>query len=324
MHEVEFHEPVFPGDVEDSATLKLNSPLSTRLDLIPEAVAAAESADIAIVCVGDLSGIFQTGTVGEGSDVDTLNLPGVQQQLLDAVAATGTPTIVVLTSGRPYNLGGQEPKLAAQVMAFFGGEQGGTALANVLTGQTEPSGRLTLSVPRSAGACPYFYNHKFKSSGTPVARHFGSDYPFGHGLSYTSFDYSDLAFEADRIEIETGMLRASLTVTNTGDRKGVAVPQLYIRDRVASVVRPVKELKAFGRLELPPGGSARVTFAVPTDMMSFTGPKGARIVEPGDIDIMIGASNTDIALQGTITLTGKTRDIPENWRMQSHCDVTVM
>ena len=340
--------PVFPGDVEDSSTLKLNSPLSTRLDLIPEAVGIATSADIAIVCVGDLSGIFQTGTVGEGSDVDTLDLPGVQQHLLDAIVATGTPTIVVLTSGRPYNLGGQEPHLAAQVMAFFGGEQGGTALANILTGKSEPSGRLTLSVPRSAGACPYFYNHKFKSSGTPVARHFGSDYPFGHGLSYTTFAFSDLKLISGEkspqasdnsqpakgggsppstatgpieIDIATGTIRTALTVTNTGNRAGVAVPQLYIRDRVASVVRPVKELKAFARLTLTPGQSARVIFDVPTDMCAFTGPKGTRIVEPGEIDIMIGPSSADIPLQGTIILTGGTREMPKNWRMESTYDV---
>ena len=132
--------PVFPGDVDDSTSLEQASSLSTRLDMIPDAVAAAEDADVAIVCVGDLSGIFQTGTVGEGSDVDTLRLPAMQQELLDAVVATGKPVIVVLSSGRPYNLGGLEDKLAAQVMTFFSGQQGGAALANVLTGAVEPSG----------------------------------------------------------------------------------------------------------------------------------------------------------------------------------------
>ena len=127
--------PVFPGDVDDSTSLEQASSLSTRLDMIPEAVAAAEDADVAIVCVGDLSGIFQTGTVGEGSDVDSLRLPAVQQELLDAVVATGKPVIVVLSSGRPYNLGGLESKIAAQVMTFFSGQQGGVALASVLTGR---------------------------------------------------------------------------------------------------------------------------------------------------------------------------------------------
>ncbi len=313
--------PVFPGDVEDSSTVHLDSPLSTRLDLIPQAVATAQAADVAIVCVGDLSGIFQTGTVGEGSDAATLDLPGVQQQLLQAIVDTGTPVIVLMTSGRPYNLGGLEDRLAAQVMAWFPGEQGGLAVARVLAGLVEPSGRLTLSVPRNAGAAPYFYNHKFKSSGTPVARHFGSDYPFGHGLSYTSFDFADLALEAGQVDIETGTVRLSFTVSNTGDRSGVAVPQLYVRDRLASLVRPVKELKAFGRVELAAGQTARVTFDLPTDMLNFTGYQGHRIVEPGMFDLMVGASSADIRLRAEVELTGSLRDLPHDWRMQSTCQI---
>ena len=313
--------PVFPGDVSDSTTLDQTSPLSTRRDLIPEAVAAASAADIAVVCVGDLSGIFQTGTVGEGSDVDTLDLPGVQQELLAAVVATGTPVVVVLTSGRPYTLGGLEGALAAQVMAFFGGEQGGGALADVLTGAVEPSGRLTISVPRSAGAAPYYYNHKFKASGTPIARHFGSQYPFGHGLGYTSFAYSDLSLAADQVDIDTGTIDLSFTVTNTGARAGVDVPQLYVRDRLASFVRPVKELKAFGRVNLPAGRAARVTFRVPVDMLNFTGAAGKRIVEPGDFDLMIGASSNDIKLETRVTVTGNTRTLATHWRMESDCKV---
>lgn len=309
--------PVFPGDVPDSSSVHLTSPLSTRLDLIPEAVAAARAADVAVVCLGDLSGIFQTGTVGEGSDTDTLALPGVQQQLLEAVVATGKPVVVVLTSGRPYNLGGLEGRLAAQVMAFFPGEQGGLAVANVLTGAVEPSGRLTLSVPRSAGAAPYFYNHKFKSSGTPVARHFGSDYPFGHGLSYTDFAFDDLRLEAPQVGIETGTIRLSARIRNTGARPGVAVPQLYVRDRLASFVRPVKELKAFARVALAPGQARRVEFALPTDMLNFTGAEGVRIVEPGLFDLMLGASSADIRLRAEVEVTGRTRRLPRDWRMES-------
>ncbi|WP_116131933.1 glycoside hydrolase family 3 N-terminal domain-containing protein [Tropicimonas sp. IMCC34043] len=309
--------PVFPGDVDDATSLEQASSLSTRLDMIPEAVAAAEAADVAIVCVGDLSGIFQTGTVGEGSDVDSLVLPGVQQQLLDAVVATGTPVVVVLTSGRPYNLGGLEEVVAAQVMAFFGGQQGGPALASVLTGAVEPSGRLTLSIPKNVGAVPYFYNHSFKSSGTPVAQHFGSRYPFGHGLSYTDFAFSDLALDADTVDLATGEVRVSFSVRNTGTRAGVAVPQLYVRDMVASFVRPVKELKAFGKVALAAGDEARVTFAVPTDMLGFTGSQGARLVEPGSFELMIGASSGDIRLRTQVELTGATRELPRDWRMQS-------
>ncbi len=309
--------PVFPGDVADNTNLTLESPLSTRLDLIDEAVAAANAADVAVVCVGDLSGIFQTGTVGEGSDADSLDLPGVQQQLLKAIVATGKPVVAVLTSGRPYNLGGLESTLAAQVMAFFGGEQGGTAIAHVLTGAVEPSGRLTLSVPRNAGACPYYYNHKFKSSGTPVARHFGSHYPFGHGHSYTHFEYSDLSLDADTVDIGAGTIFLSATIRNTGDRAGIEIPQLYIRDKLASMVRPVKELKGFGRVSLEPAQAARITFSLPVDMLNFTGYEGVRIVEPGDFELMLGASSSNIKLRTIARVSGTVRKLPRNWRMES-------
>jgi beta-glucosidase len=313
----EFGNPVFPGDVLDSTSLDLESRLSTRLDLIPAAVEAARAADVAVVCLGDLSGIFQTGTVGEGSDTDSLELPGVQQQLLAAIVETGTPVVVVLSSGRPYTLGGLEPKLAALVMSFFGGQEGGNGLTDVLTGAVEPSGRLTLSVPRSAGAAPYYYNHKFKSSGTPVARHFGSRYPFGHGLAYTQFSFADLAVRSTQVPIEGGVVEVDVTIRNDGDRAGFAVPQLYVRDRVASVVRPVKELKAFGKLYLDPGQTRRVRFAVPTDMLFLTGMDGVRVVEPGQFDIMLGASSGDIRLSGSVDLTGPVRPLPADWRMTS-------
>jgi len=313
--------PVFPGDIDDNISLDIKSMLSKRLDLIDEAVNVAEAADVAIVCVGDLSGIFQTGTVGEGSDTDTLELPGVQLQLLEAIVATGKPVVAVLTSGRPYNLGGLESALAAQVMAWFGGEQGGTALANVLTGAVEPSGRLTLSVPRSAGASPYFYNHKFKSSGTPIARHFGSNYPFGHGHSYTRFHYSDLVLANESVDIKAGTVEMSFILQNTGDRAGVEIPQLYVRDVLASMVRPVKELKGFGRVELAAGERARVSFSLPVDMLNFTGASGMRIVEPGEFTLMIGASSTNIRLQGQVLITGKTRTLECYWRMQSTCSI---
>ena len=313
--------PVFPGDVDDSTSLEQASSLSTRLDMIPEAVAAAEDADVAIVCVGDLSGIFQTGTVGEGSDVDSLRLPAVQQELLDAVVATGKPVIVVLSSGRPYNLGGLESKIAAQVMTFFSGQQGGVALASVLTGAVEPSGRLTLSIPKSAGAAPYFYNHNLKASGTPIARHFGSTYPFGHGLSYTDFTYSDLELASKEVDCATGEIGLSFTVTNTGKRAGVAVPQLYVRDELASVVRPVKELKAFTRVALEVGQSRKVTFKIPTDMLCFTGAQGVRIVEPGSFVLMVGASSGDICLKAQVTLTGTVHTLGRDWRMLSEAFV---
>ena len=317
----QYGAPVFPGDVQETATLERVSPVSTKTDSISAAVACAQNADVAIVCVGDLAGLFQTGTVGEGSDADSLDLPGVQQQLLEAVVATGKPVVVVLTSGRPYNLKGLETKVAAFVWAFAGGQECGNALAEVLTGQSEPSGRLPISVPKNVGAVPYYYNHKLKSAGTPIAFHFGSRYPFGYGLSYTQFEYSDLVVDTNTVDIESGTVSLRCTVKNSGLRKGVCVPQLYVRDLLASVVRPVKELKAFGRLELEAGQMARVAFTVPVDMLSFTGPEGARIVEPGGFELLIGSSSADLPLRATVEVQGNKRVLPKNWRMFSSFSV---
>jgi beta-glucosidase len=319
IEERKYGSPVFPGDVETSTTLEQASPVSDRTDLIPAAVATAKAAEVAVVCVGDLAGLFQTGTVGEGSDADSLDLPGVQQQLLDAVVATGTPVVVVLVSGRPYNLGGLEDDVAAFVMAFAGGQEGGPALVDVLTGAVEPSGRLTVSVPKNVGAVPYYYNHKMKSAGTPIARHFGSRFPFGHGLGYTQFEFTDIALDAATVDAEAGEIRVRFTVRNTGTRAGVAVPQVYVRDLVASVVRPVKELKAFCRVELAAGESARVAVGLPTDMLSFTGLDGRRIVEPGQFEVQVGASSADIRLRTLVEVTGATRTLGREWRMESLC-----
>jgi beta-glucosidase-like glycosyl hydrolase len=315
--------PVFPGDVADRADLDRTSPISQRLDLIPAAQANAGNADVAIVCVGDLAGLFQTGTVGEGSDTDSLALPGVQQQLLEAVFATGTSTIVVVTGGRPYHLGGLESRLAALVMAFAGGQRGGKALVDVLSGRVEPTGRLSVSVPKSAGAMPYYYNHKLKSAGTPIAFHFGSRYPFGYGLSYTRFEYGNLELAQNQIDIETGEIVFSFTLANTGDRAGTEVPQLYIRDQLASLVRPVKELHAFSRVRLRAGQMVKVTFRVPVDVLNFTGLAGRRIIEPGVFELQLGASSADIRLRSEITVTGQTRILGRHWRMESSCEVAI-
>ena len=314
--------PVFPGDVDPGSDLGVReSPVSRRTDLIAQAVASARTADVAVVCVGDLAGLFQSGTVGEGSDTDSLALPGMQQALLQAVVDTGTPTVVVLTAGRPYDLGGLEDRLAAYVMAFAGGQGGGTALAEVLSGQVEPSGRLTVSFPRSAGAMPYYYNHKLKSAGTPIALHFGSRYPFGHGLGYTEFNFSDLQLARQQIDIYDGEIDLTLAITNAGQRAGVAVPQLYVRDRLASVVRPVKELKAFGRIALSAGERAHIRFTVPVDMLCLTDPSGRRVVEAGTFDVMIGSSSAHTPLRCEVQVgKGGHRVLPERWRMESRCE----
>jgi beta-glucosidase-like glycosyl hydrolase len=333
LEERVFGAPVFPGDVNGdgdgggvfataSADVIHESAVSKRVDLIADAVASAQAADVAIVFVGDLPGLFQTGTVGEGSDADSLSLPGVQQALLQAIVDSGKPTIAVMTGGRPYNLGGLEKRLAAFVVAFSGGQAGGKAIAEVLAGLQEPSGRLTISVPKNVGSVPCYYNHKFKSGGTPIAFHFGSLYPFGYGLSYTQFAYDNLQLAQDKIDIESGSVELSVEVTNVGRRAGVDVVQLYVRDRHASVVRPVLELKAFSRVELEAGAKATVRFSVPVDMLNFTDHSSKRVVEPGWFDISVGKSSEDIVLRAAIEVLGNgTRTLPKNWRMESTSEV---
>ncbi|UJD88890.1 beta-glucosidase [Rahnella aquatilis] len=310
--------PVFPGD---AGTPMQNSPVSQSTALIPQAVKLAQESDVALVFVGDLAGLFQSGTVGEGSDTDSLKLPGVQQQLLEEVIATGKPTVVVMTGGRPYSLGGLEEKVAGYLMAFAPGQEGGCAISDILSGKEAPSGRLVLSVPKSAGAMPYYYNHKLKSGGTPVAFHFGAKYPFGYGLSGTTFRYHDFQLSQHPVAIENGDIEVQIQVTNTGKQAGSEVVQVYLRDCVASLVRPVQELKAFERVELDAGQTATLSFSIPTDMLNFTSNAGKRIVEPGFVEVQVGSSSRDIQARGKITLAGEVRELPRDWRMVSRCDV---
>ncbi len=310
--------PVFPGD--SSGKPIQQSPVSLDTSLIPHAVRVAQDSDVVVACVGDLAGLFQSGTVGEGSDTDSLNLPGVQQQLVAALVATGKPVIVVMTGGRPYNLQGLEDEVAALLMAWAPGQEGGWAIADVLTGNAEPQGRLVVSVPKSAGAMPYYYNHKLKSGGTPFAFHFGSRYPFGYGKSWTQFRWSELTLLTPEVAID-GDIGVRVTLTNAGERSGSEVVQLYVHDKVASRVRPVKELKAFQRVSLTPGESATLTFHVPVDMLNFTDRSGKRIVEPGEFDLMVGASSADFHGTVTANVGGDKRELAKNWRMMSRCDV---
>ncbi|WP_368621443.1 glycoside hydrolase family 3 N-terminal domain-containing protein [Paraburkholderia sp. BR13444] len=316
--------PVFPGDVSLDLTgdAHCDELISKDTDGIAAAVEAARQAGVALVFVGDLAGLFQSGTVGEGSDTDSLDLPGVQQALLQAVVDSGTPTVVVMTGGRPYNLGGLEDRIAAQIMAFAPGERGAEALADLLVGRANFSGRLPLSVPKSAGAVPYVYNHRLKSAGTPIAYHFGCRYPFGFGLGYTQFRYGDLALAHSEVPIEDGTIELSFTLDNIGARDGTEIVQIYVRDRHASVARPVRELKAFARVPLAAGASARVRVKLPVDMLNFTDARGERIVEPGDFDLLVGSSSRDIHLSGTVAVAGAaTRTLERNWRMLSEVEI---
>ncbi|MFJ1511395.1 glycoside hydrolase family 3 N-terminal domain-containing protein [Cellulosimicrobium funkei] len=262
---------------------------------IPAAVDAARDADVAVVVVGDEAGLFGRGTVGEGNDVESLELPGVQRRLVEEVVATGTPVVLVLLTGRPYAIGwaldaassrGGLP--AAVVQGFFPGEEGGRAVADVLVGAVNPSGRLPVSLPRAGGAQPYSYLHPVlggpsdvtSTDPTPVR-------PFGFGLSYTQFAYADL--EVDAAVAAGGTFRAAVTVTNTGAVAGTDVVQLYARDVVGSVPRPVAQLLGYARVDLAAGESRRVTFRVPTTRLAFSDRRLVRVVEPGDVEVWVGA-----------------------------------
>jgi beta-xylosidase len=274
-----------------------------------EAISSTSSADVIVAVVGDEAGLFGHGTSGEGCDVDELKLPGVQQELLQALADTGKPVIAVLVTGRPYALGSVADRLAAVVQAFFPGEEGGNAISGVLTGRVNPSGKLPVELPRDAGAQPSTYLRSRNA-----ALHTGSSvdptplYPFGHGLSYTTFSYSDLALSANEIATD-GTVEISCVVRNTGQVAGAEVAQLYLGDPVASVVRPVQWLAGFARADLAPGEAALVTFRLHADRTSFTGQDLTRIVEPGTITVTLGGSSDDLPLTGSFTLTGPIRTV---------------
>ncbi|RZT77931.1 beta-glucosidase [Micromonospora violae] len=269
-----------------------------------EAVATASAADVAVLVVGDHAGLFGRGTVGEGCDRDDLELPGVQRELVEAVLATGTPVVLVLLTGRPYDIGWALSRCAAVVQAFFPGEEGAGAIAGVLSGRVNPSGRLPITMPGSAGAQPYSYLHPTLGTGnevtnlaaTPVA-------PFGHGLSYTTFAYSDLTVAAT---VPTdGELNVTVRVTNTGAVAGDDVVQLYGRDVVASVTRPLAQLLGYRRVHLEPGQSVTVELTVPTTRLAFSDRTYTRVVEPGDVDLWVGTSARRDT-QASTTLVGET------------------
>jgi beta-glucosidase-like glycosyl hydrolase len=282
--------------------------MSSETDGIAEAADLAAGADIAIVVVGDKAGHFRQGTVGEGTDTADLSLPGGQHALVDAVIATGTPTVVVLLNGRPFALGDLVGRAAAIVEAWFPGQDGAGAIVDVLFGDVNPGGRTTVSFAQTAGAQPVYYNRRRLAVGLPALPDYEPVFPFGHGLSYTEFDYTDLELAGDEVPVDA-TIGVSCTVTNTGDRAGDEIVQLYARDPLASVTRPQRELKGFHRLRLEPGQAARVSFSVPTDVLAFTGMDLRRIVEPGQIDLALAASSEDLRLKASVTLTGPTREL---------------
>ena len=256
-----------------------------------QAVAAVQGADVAVVVVGDQAGLFGRGTEGEGNDSESLELPGVQRGLVEALLATGTPVVMVLLTGRPYAIGWAldgDAKPGAVLQAFFPGEGGAVAIADVVTGLVNPSGRLPVSMPRSAGAQPYSYLHPILGGPSDVTSTDSTPLrPFGFGLSYTTFTYSNL--EVDASVGSSGTFAAAVTVTNAGALAGTDVVQLYGHDVQGTIARPVVALLGYARVELEPGASSRVTFSVPTSRFAFSDRRMVRIVEPGDVEVWVGS-----------------------------------
>ena len=307
--------PVFPGDVAvDGSTQK--SYLSNDESMIPEAVALARRSECVIAMVGDLAGLFLTGTVGEGSDTASLSLPGVQEKLLDALLDSGTPVVVVLSSGRPYCLGRSDQEAAAILYAGLPGQEGAAAIADVLYGVVNPGGKLPISGPYSAGAMPFFYNHKRKSPGTPVQPQFGARYPFGFGLSYSRLEVRAVTVTPTEVAAD-GEFSVSCEVFNHGPYPGDEVVQVYVRDLYATLVRPVMELKSFHRVSVPVGAARSVHFNIPCDLLSYTDANGRRMVETGQFEIMVGTSSRCIVHRATLTVSGENRLLEGAWRMSA-------
>lgn len=295
---------------------------------IAAAVEAASKSDVAVVVLGETSVILSglgwgvglgeneprdPFVSGEGYDLTSLDPPGVQRELLQAVCATGKPVVLVMVHGRPWSIDWEKDHVPAILEAWYPGEQGGNAIAGILLGEVNPSGRLNCSVPRSVGHLPVTYDYKpsargiNREPGTPEKP--GRDYvfsspaplfAFGHGLSYTTFEYSDLKIDNNE---STKTVKVSVNVRNTGSRDGKEVVQLYVNDRVSSVTTPQKMLKGFDKIELKAGDQKTVTFDLPYGELALWNASMQRVVEPGEFAVMIGRSAEDIALSGSFVVS---------------------
>jgi beta-glucosidase len=264
---------------------------------IAEAVAVARESDVAIVFVGESAEM-----VGEAASKSSLDLTGRQMDLVKAVHATGKPTIVVLINGRPLTVGWIVENTPAVLEAWMGGTEAGNAIADVLFGDVNPSGKLPVTLPRAVGQVPIYYNHMNTGRPPEVNNRYTSKYldvpwtplfPFGYGLSYTKFKITDLQLSATRIRTD-GKLTVSVNVENVGNRSGDEVVQLYIRDVAASMTRPVKELKGFQRITLAAGEKKRVEFALGAEELGFWNREMRFAVEPGEFKVMVGANSEDL------------------------------
>ncbi len=270
--------------------VKLIDP-ATQTDKIKEAVAAAKSADVAILVVGENESTNREAWSEQHlGDRDSLDLLGAQNELVKAVVETGTPTVVLLINGRPLSINYIAEHVPAILEGWYLGEAGGTAAANVLFGDVNPGGKLPITFPHSVGDLPDFYNHKPSDNRTYAFSTRQPLFPFGYGLSYTTFKFENLRVDPPQI-YNGGTAKVSVDVSNTGDRAGDEVPQMYVHQEVASVTRPVMALKGFQRIHLNPGETKTVEFTITPDALSLLNVDMHKVVEPGIFDIMVGPSS---------------------------------
>jgi beta-xylosidase len=277
---------------------------------IAQAARAAAGADICVAVLGDRAGLFGAGTSGEGCDAASLRLPGRQEELLDALLDTGTPVVLVLLSGRPYELSRQAGRLAGALCGFFPGEEGATALADILSGRVNPSGRLPVSFPPAGGTQPATYlapplgqrSQVTSIDPTPL-------YPFGHGLSYAPLTWLGVTSGSPAPWPTDGCCEVVVSLRNDSAGPASEVVQVYLHDPVAEVARPVQQLVAAARLDLAPGQAVTTTITLHADLTSYTGRAGRRQVDPGEVELRVGASSADIRQTLRLTLTGPPRQV---------------
>ncbi|WP_121251708.1 beta-glucosidase family protein [Nocardioides ferulae] len=276
---------------------------------IAEAVAAAAGADVCVAVLGDQAGLFGNGTSGEGCDVADLRLPGRQEELLEALLATGTPVVAVLLVGRPYDLSRQVSRLAGLVCGFFPGEEGAQALADVLTGRVNPGGRLPVSFPGAGSTQPSTYLASALGQRSEVTVVDPTPlFPFGHGLGYASATWGEVVSTTGAQWPTDGCTELTVELRNDADRSVSEVVQVYLHDVAGSVVRPVQQLVAAARVDLAPGERRRVGFTLHADLTSFTGRDLVRLVEPGAVELRVGASSADIRATLELELVGAVRE----------------
>ena len=261
--------------------------------MIDEAVEKAKQADVIVAAVGEAQGMAH-----EASSRSNLMIPPSQQKLLAALKATGKPLVIVLMNGRPLTLVDEDRMADAMLETWFSGTEGGNAIADVLFGDYNPSGKLPMSFPRSVGQIPIYYNHlptgrpyNFAKPNKYTSHYYDAEngplYPFGYGLSYTTFTVSPVTLSSETMA-HNGSIEASVTVTNSGKVDGATVVQLYLNDPVASISRPVKELHGFKRIMLKAGESQQVTFKIDVDALKFWNQQMKHVAEPGKFNVMIG------------------------------------